>query len=181
MIDMRVASSADYDRIDALDDSFTTDRIFHVTGGDSGFEIRSVAVQPPLRKEYPADPEADLGDDEDEVDDGHHTVVAVEGERILGFVTVSYAEWNQRARIEQITVDPEYRGKGLGGALMARAESYGRKAGARTLWLEVTHVNAPAVRAYRRFGFEVCGLDTSLYVGTPAEGEIALFMSKSLD
>ncbi|MFE9660620.1 MULTISPECIES: GNAT family N-acetyltransferase [unclassified Streptomyces] len=178
MIDMRVASSADYDRIDALDDSFTTDRILHVTGGDSGFEIRSVAVQPPLRKEYPADPEADLARRDQ---DAHHTVVAVEDDRIVGFVTVSYAEWNQRAHVEQVTVDPAYRGKGLGSALMARAESYGRKAGARTLWLEVTHVNAPAVRAYRRLGFEVCGLDTSLYVGTPAEGEIALFMSKSLD
>ncbi|MGX2997935.1 GNAT family N-acetyltransferase [Streptomyces sp. JNUCC 64] len=178
MIDMRVANSADYDRIDALDDSFTTDRVLHVTAGEDGFDVRSVAVRPPLRKEYPADPE----NDRDRRDpDLHHTVVAVDADRVVGFVTVTHHEWNRRLHVEQITVDPEYRGRGLGGTLMGRAESYGRGIGARTLWLEVTNVNAPAVRAYRRLGFAVCGLDTSLYVGTPAEGEIALFMSKSLD
>ncbi|WP_445400166.1 GNAT family N-acetyltransferase [Streptomyces sp. LE64] len=178
MIEMRTAGSADHDQLDALDDSFTTDRVLHVTAGESGFEIRSVAVQPPLRKEYPADPEADLARRDPRA---HHTVVAVEGERVVGFVAVAHVEWNRRAHVEQVTVHPEYRGRGIGGALLARAESYGREVGARTLWLEVTNVNAPAVRAYRRLGFTVCGLDTSLYLGTPAEGEIALFMSKPLD
>ncbi|MFI5939894.1 GNAT family N-acetyltransferase [Streptomyces uncialis] len=177
MIDMRVANSADYDRIDALDDSFTTDRIMHVTSGEAGFEIRSVAVQPPLRKEYPPTGEEGGGSGDP---DAPHIVVAVTDDEIIGFVAVRYAAWNRRAHVEQITVAPGHRGKGLGSALMAQAEAYGRKCDARTLWLEVTNVNAPAVRAYRRMGFEVCGLDTSLYVGTPSEGEIALYMGKSL-
>lgn len=32
----------------------------------------------------------------------------------------------------------------------------------------------------RRLGFELCGLDTTLYRGTPSEGETALFLAQSL-
>jgi ribosomal protein S18 acetylase RimI-like enzyme len=47
-------------------------------------------------------------------------------------------------------------------------------------WLETSNVNLPAVRAYERLGFRLCGLDTSLYEGTPAEGEVALFLCRLL-
>ena len=57
---------------------------------------------------------------------------------------------------------------------------HGRELGARTLWLEVTNVNAPAIRAYLRMGFTVCGLDTSLYRGTESADETAIFMSQDL-
>ncbi|GHH43091.1 hypothetical protein GCM10018773_28520 [Streptomyces candidus] len=36
----------------------------------------------------------------------------------------------------------------------------------------------PAVRAYRRMGFVLCGLDTSLYEFTASAGEYALYMRK---
>jgi hypothetical protein len=41
-------------------------------------------------------------------------------------------------------------------------------------------VNVPAVRAYRRLGFALCGLDTTFYRGTPAAGEVALFFTRDL-
>ena len=46
--------------------------------------------------------------------------------------------------------------------------------------METSNLNLPGVRAYERLGFQVCGLDTSLYDGTPSEGEVALFLSRSL-
>ncbi|GGR83468.1 hypothetical protein GCM10010205_10120 [Streptomyces nojiriensis] len=56
---------------------------------------------------------------------------------------------------------------------MECAERFARERGAEHLWLEVSSVNAPAVHAYRRMGFTFCGLDTTLYGGTPAAAPAA--------
>ncbi|MGW7430601.1 GNAT family N-acetyltransferase [Streptomyces sp. NPDC054861] len=117
-----------------------------------------------------------------DTDDDAHEIVAVDADgTVLGVVAVAVEEWNHRLVIRRITVDPAHRGRGIGGELMRRALAYGRDRGARTAWLEVTSVNVPAVRAYRRMGFRLCGLDTTLYTGTPSEGETALFMAKPLE
>lgn len=38
---------------------------------------------------------------------------------------------------------------------------------ARCLWLETQNVNYPAVQFYLRLGFELCGLDQTLYAPGP--------------
>ncbi|MGC8488463.1 MAG: hypothetical protein ACP5QO_09645 [Clostridia bacterium] len=48
------------------------------------------------------------------------------------------------------------------------------------MWLEVSNLNVPAINAYEALGFTVVGLDTSLYRGTRARGEVALFMARDL-
>ncbi|WP_137990126.1 GNAT family N-acetyltransferase [Streptomyces vilmorinianum] len=175
----RVAGPADQSAVAALDDSFTTDHVYEVAAGDIGFGLRLVAVDPPLVKVFPAD---DDTDDEEEEGGADHEIVAVDADGTLcGFIAVDVEEWNRRLVVRQVTVAPAHRGRGIGGELMRRALAHGRERGARTAWLEVTSVNVPAVRAYRRMGFRLCGLDTTLYTGTASEGETALFMAKSLD
>ncbi|MFG2093913.1 GNAT family N-acetyltransferase [Streptomyces sp. NPDC048612] len=175
----REARPEDRDQIDALDDSFTTDTVYEVVAGDEGFALRSVFVDPPLVKVFPDD-EDDEGDEGDETDEGVHVEVAVDGGAVCGVVAVGVEEWHHRLVIHRIAVASTHRGQGVGAALMERACAYGSRLGARTAWLETTSVNVPAVRAYRRMGFALCGLDTTLYRGTPSEGETALFMSKEL-
>ncbi|MFE3370719.1 GNAT family N-acetyltransferase [Streptomyces sp. NPDC059173] len=97
---------------------------------------------------------------------------------LAGFVSVSYARWNRRLTIEDIEVAPAHRGRGVGRALMSRAEEFARERGAGHVWLEVSNINAPAIHAYRRMGFSLCGLDTSLYAFTASAGEYALYLSK---
>ncbi|MGW3465979.1 GNAT family N-acetyltransferase, partial [Streptomyces olivaceoviridis] len=112
-------------------------------------------------------------------DDGNARTFVAQGATgdLAGFVTVSYSGWNRRLVVENIEVAPEHRGRGVGRALMRLAVEFARERGAGHLWLEVTNINAPAIHAYRRMGFAFCGLDTSLYDGTPSEGEQALYMS----
>lgn len=55
--------------------------------------------------------------------------------------------------IQNLGVVPEYRGKGLGRALLLKALAGFAAAGARRAFLEVTARNAPAVRMYREIGF----------------------------
>ncbi|MEU9864376.1 GNAT family N-acetyltransferase [Streptomyces sp. NPDC047971] len=171
----RVAGPADQSALAALDDSFTTEHVYEVAAGDVGFGLRLVAVDPPLVKVFPAE-------DEDGAEPDVHEIVAVDADGTpVGFIAVGVEEWNRRLVVHQVTVAPAHRGRGVGGELMRRALAHGREHGARTAWLEVTSVNVPAVRAYRRMGFRLCGLDTTLYTGTESEGETALFMARPLD
>lgn len=85
-----------------------------------------------------------------------------------------------RLVIHHLYVAPEVRRHGTGRALLEHALDRGRARGAPVAWLETSNLNHPGIQAYRRFGFDVCGLDTSLYVGTPAEGEFALFLWRPL-
>ncbi|MEU4801743.1 GNAT family N-acetyltransferase [Actinosynnema sp. NPDC023587] len=153
-----------------LDDSFTTDAVLEVTTGPLGCALAEVPVVPPLTKVFPPDE-----DDPPPVEG----FVAVDP-AVRGFVQVEFAEWHARLVIRQLTVDPGYRGRGVGRALMELAVGWGRARGARTAWLETSNVNVPAVRAYRRMGFALCGLDTTLYRGTVSEGEVALFLAREL-
>src|SRR5207249_997548 len=108
--------------------------------------------------------------DEEDADD-ERTVVAVDGDDICGFVVTEYNPWNRRLTVADIEVAPTHRGRGVGRALMNHALEHAAERGAGHVWLEVTNVNAPAIRAYQRMGFAFCGLDTSLYEGTESAGE----------
>lgn len=183
----RVARAEESAAVEALDNSFTTDSVIEVTSTDDGFRLREVPVYPPLRKVFPDDGEGDEQDDDAEdgsPDEGPSTtrvVVALDGDGALcGAITTEFSAWNSRLVIADVRVAPGHRGRGVGRGLMDRALDHGRELGARTAWLEVTHVNAPAVRAYRRMGFTLCGMDLTLYTGTASEGEHALFMSRPL-
>nr|WP_055501665.1 GNAT family N-acetyltransferase [Nonomuraea pusilla] len=173
----RPASPEDARRVAAIDDSFTTGTVFEVEAGPDGFALRPVAAEPPLVKVFPTE---DHDEDHDEDPTSSHVEVATHDGEVCGFVAVRVEEWHSRLVVDQITVAPAYRGLGVGSALMERACAHGRRLGARTAWLEASNVNVPAVRAYRRMGFRLCGLDTTFYVGTASEGEIALFMAKDL-
>ncbi|MET9014481.1 GNAT family N-acetyltransferase [Streptomyces olivaceoviridis] len=172
----RRAVPEDTDAIEALDGSFTTRTVFRVTADDDGFALREMPVDPPLTKVFP---EEEADGDGDGGDDGNARTFVAQGAAgdLAGFITVSYSGWNRRLVVKNIEVAPEHRGRGVGRALMRLAVEFARERGAGHLWLEVSNINAPAIHAYRRMGFAFCGLDTSLYDGTPSEGEQALYMS----
>ncbi|WP_433544275.1 GNAT family N-acetyltransferase (plasmid) [Streptomyces sp. CA-294286] len=179
--EFRTAGPEDAGALKALDASFTTSTVFHVETTENGFVLRESPVEPPLTKVFPKeDPDdCDRNDARGAADENSRVLLARGADGSLaGFVSASYAPWNRRLAIEDIEVAPEHRGRGVGRALMRRAEEFARERGAGHIWLEVTNVNVPAVRAYQRMGFALCGLDTSLYDSTASAGEYALYMSK---
>jgi ribosomal-protein-alanine N-acetyltransferase len=66
------------------------------------------------------------------------------------------------AEILNLAVLPEFRGKGLGGALLAEALAGIREA-AGTVYLEVRESNQAARRLYERAGFRPVGVRTDYY------------------
>ncbi len=100
-------------------------------------------------------------------------------EGVRGFATVEYEQWNARLNLWFLYIDPAWRRRGVGRALIDRVCAHGREVGANHVWLETSSVNVPAVRAYERLGFSLCGADRTHY-GPYMPGETAIFLAKSL-
>jgi ribosomal protein S18 acetylase RimI-like enzyme len=173
-IEIRLADlERDAALIRSIDSSFETAAIFDVETDGSGFRLVKRAVDPPVTKRFPLD--APLAGRQWE-----SAWLALDGDRAVGVVSTQYEAWNRRVVIWHLYVSPGDRGRGIGRRLVETAFEAARAAGARNAWLETSNLNVPGVRAYERLGFRLCGLDTSLYDGTPAEGEVALFFCRSL-
>ncbi|KUL38888.1 streptothricin acetyltransferase [Streptomyces sp. NRRL F-4489] len=171
----RVAES-ERDKSAVIKGEFVSDTVFEVVGSGSGFTFRPVKLDQPVHKVFPDDePERD------EVSEGNRRFVALDRDRVCGYVDTEYEPWNRRLTIADIEVAGPYQGRGIGRTLMSHAIDWARERGAGHVWLEVTNINAPAIRVYQRMGFIFCGLDTSLYSGTKSDGETALYMSLFLD
>jgi ribosomal protein S18 acetylase RimI-like enzyme len=106
--------------------------------------------------------------------------LALDGELPVGVIATQEERWNRRVIVWHLYVSASHRKQGIGRRLLEVALETAHAAGALTAWLETSNINVPGIRAYERLGFELCGLDTSLYEGTAAEGEVALFLSRSL-
>lgn len=171
VLEIRPATTADLPGLAAVDSSFTTSTVFEVTGTPTGFTLAERPLPAPVRKVFPADAPHTSPED---------IFVATDGPALCGYLSLCHHSWNQRLEITAIELDPGYRGQGLGRALVEHGAAHGRALGARTYWLEVSNLNTPAIHAYRRWGFTLCGLDTTLYTGTPSAAETALFLSRPL-
>ena len=84
--------------------------------------------------------------------------------------------WNKFVYVEEFAVSPEFRGMGVGRALMNRAIEWAKHQNFPGITLETQDNNVPACRLYARCGFKLRGFDTHVYKGlNPTTDEIALY------
>jgi len=67
------------------------------------------------------------------------------------------------AYIQTIEVAPEFRRRGIGAALMHRAQESAREAGADVMWLHVAAENGAAIRLYEEHGYCYFGSEEHFY------------------
>jgi GNAT superfamily N-acetyltransferase len=158
--------------IRGIDTSFSTDVVYDVETADFALSLQPRRLVAPLRKRFPLD------DLDDPKRPWSHAFVAEAETRCLGFAAAGFEPWNRRLTLWHLYIVPAARGQGVGRALMERVSDLGRDFGARHLWLETSNLNAPGIAAYCALGFQLTGIDLTLYAGTPADGEIALFYSR---
>lgn len=96
---------------------------------------------------------------------------AVVNGQMVGFIAGDVRPSKQLALIATIGVLPEYRGQGIGGALLQACED---EITVPIIRLNVRVSNAPAIRLYRSFGYEQVGVWPGYY----QDGEDALVMEK---
>jgi ribosomal protein S18 acetylase RimI-like enzyme len=155
--------------LERLDTSFVTDAMYDVKSELRGFSLIERGISPPFRKKY------SVGWSELTAADA--ALVAVIDDRVIGVGSLRYQEWNRRAVISHLYVDMPVRGKSAGTRLVQEMRFRAIELGARSLFVETQNVNVPAIRFYRRNGFTLVGLDTSLYDLGDAVSEVALFFA----
>jgi ribosomal protein S18 acetylase RimI-like enzyme len=158
-----------------IDTSFTTRQVYEVDVVGDSIRLTLRDLEAPLSKRFPLD---DLVSAQRPYD---RAWVALAGERIVGFAATAFEPWNRRLVLWHLYVDPSHRGRGIGRQLLEMVDDHGVERGARHLWLETSSLNVPGIAAYRALGFSLTGVDLTLYDGTPAEGETALFFSRDLN
>ncbi|WP_297489198.1 ribosomal protein S18-alanine N-acetyltransferase [Thermococcus sp.] len=98
-------------------------------------------------------------------------LVAEYAGRIIGYI-MAYMRPDLEGHIMSIAVDPNYRGKGIGSALLTEAIERLIKRGARYVGLEVRTSNTRAIKLYERFGFR----KVKRIMGYYSDGEDAYYM-----
>lgn len=160
--------------IEAIDTSFVTSEAYEVDAKPERITLRLGALDVPLQKRFPLD---DLRSESRPYTDAW---VALSDTRVVGFAAASLEAWNSRLVLWHFYVDPTVRRQGLGHRLIEVVKAHGVDSGARHIWLETSSLNAPGAGIYGALGFTLTGIDLTLYDGTPAEGEVALFYSLRL-
>ncbi len=93
---------------------------------------------------------------------GAHIVVAEENDRVVGMATVqiliSTAEGGYVGLIEDVVVDNEHRGEGVGGALLDYLYEWAQDNGLTRLQLAADKDNDPALEFYARKGWKQTSL-----------------------
>jgi ribosomal protein S18 acetylase RimI-like enzyme len=101
------------------------------------------------------------------------------GRADVGWLEVGFEEWSGRLRVFELLVLEGYRGRGIGAALMSRAEEIARERGARLVILETQSCNVPAIRFYRARGYDLAGFDATCYSNDDAaRGEVRLELAR---
>ncbi len=115
-----------------------------------------------LFQHYLADPEAN-GIEEDG--------------KLAAIIETDREFWNNRMKITDLVVLPEYRRRGYGRLLVEKAKELAKKEGFRALFLDTHSCNTPAIDFYLALGFRFTGLDTTYYSNTDiARKEVMLQM-----
>jgi len=101
---------------------------------------------------------------------------------LVGVAIVEKKSWNRTFLIWEFHVHPSYQSKRIGRQMMEKLVKIGRRAGCRVMVCETQNTNVPAIRFYRKLGFEVGAVDLSYYTNNDmTDFEVAVFMKRYLE
>lgn len=98
-----------------------------------------------------------------EIEDNHLAlyIVAEIAGKVVGYAGIWWIV--DEGHITNVAVDPEYRGKHIGEAIIATMLDVAQNEGINKFTLEVRVSNEPAINLYSKFGFESVGVRPKYY------------------
>jgi len=133
--------------------------------------IYSISPVPPYEKELSVDAE----DYTTFVDNPEKVIFFADMQGILAGQIKVVPWWNKFAYIEDLIVNPDHRGKGVGRALINSAIDWAKQHHFPGITLEAQDNNVPACRLYEKCGFVLGGFDQYAYKNFIYSSEIALY------
>jgi len=183
MPEIRILTEFSDQRFRQLTEGYTSSQKYAVTKSelDDGTVIQLVLedLDQPYVKHSEFDPN-DVARYREILDQGLSLGSFADGE-LVGIAIAEKTAWNRSLTVWEFHIDPGFRGQGLGRRLMNALAEIALQAGCRVMVCETQNTNVPAIRFYRKLGFEVGAIDLSLYTNTDmADFEVAVFMKRYL-
>jgi ribosomal protein S18 acetylase RimI-like enzyme len=152
----------------------------HETADATEINLTLIGLDPPTTKRF--EPDDDLNAHYIEVVKNGHSFGAWEDDTLVGMAICEHETWNNTLKVWEFHIAGSHQGQGLGRALMERVQKHAREKEMRVIACETQNTNVPAIRFYRRMGFEMGAIDLSFYSNEDVEnGEVAVFMKYYLD
>ncbi len=130
----------------------------------------TIAAVEPYEREVPAE-DTDYG-----FDDTGPTIFFAEANGKLAGRIKMLKWWNQFGYVEDLVVNPEFRGLGIGRKLLERGIQWAREHDFPGVMLETQDDNVPACMLYQNCGFVLSGFDRNVYKAiNPNTRETALY------
>lgn len=104
---------------------------------------------------------------------------AMDGEKVVGFSSVTLDCQRKTASLNQIFVLPSYRRWGIATRLIERSTAFARDNGMRALLAEAAASN-PGLILYLKTGFRICGFDNVRYPPDGPDRGTAIFLAYDL-
>lgn len=166
-----------------IDGSFIVDStlVLQLIGQQIGYTVK----ERPLRtKSYDDEqPEEDTIEDYSNYIGNPHQIIyiALVNNQVVGQIVLK-RNWNKFAYVEDIKVDKQYRGYGLGKKLIEQAKRWAKDGGMAGIMLETQSNNVRACKFYESCGFVIGGFDSYVYRGLDKDSdEIAIYWYLMLD
>ena len=150
------------------------------TDDQTNINLKLHPLAKPYIKKWPPDPEIEAH--YQEILGQELSLGLVTGSNLAGIAIAEKRAWNRTLWVWEFHIDPQFRLKGYGRMLMDALAALGREADCRVIVCETQNTNVPAIRFYRRAGFEVGGVEISYYTNQDADNfEFAIFMKRYLE
>ena len=183
MVNIRTLTEIDFARFHQIASGYTSHEKYMVTKNEQDDQtilaLTLHQLETPYVKQWPADKDMEAHY-QDILEQGLSLGLYQDGE-LVGVAFAEKRAWNKTLWVWEFHIAPEQRGRGYGRMLMDALAKTGTQAGCRVMVCETQNTNVPAIRFYRRVGFEVAGIDLSYYTNQDVEAfEVAVFMKKTL-
>ncbi|MDX1995125.1 MAG: GNAT family N-acetyltransferase [bacterium] len=183
MIDFKPLHGVTLDDLNRVAPGYTSTEKYVVSKTErDDHVVLTLALTPlevPYIKQYAHD--EDLVQHYSQVVKSGHSWGAYAGKTMVALAIVEHQHWNNTVNVWEFHVAPDYRGQQIGRGLMEKAVDSAQNVGARVMVFETQNTNVPAIRFYRRMGFEVDAVDLSFYTNHDvSDGEVAVFMKRKL-